>query len=187
MTEPLVQPELDKAWTVDRLADLPEGPRYEIVDGSLLVSPPPDSFHFGATSRLARRLDRACPDDLIASGVGLGVNIRDGATYYIPDVIVVRGSVTKTRVTAADPADVLLVVEVVSPSNASRDLVLKRHDYAAAGIPHYWILDEKTATVTVLGLDATGRRYKETAVLRPGDRWMTEEPFPFTFDPAEIF
>jgi Uma2 family endonuclease len=187
VTDPLVHPELDQAWTIDRLADLPEGPRYEILDGSLLVTPPPDSFHFGATSGLARRLDRACPDELIASGVGLGVNVRDGATYYIPDVIVVRRSVLKTRVLAADPSDVLLVVEVMSRSNASRDLVLKRHDYAEAGIPHYWIVDQDAETVTVLGLDDTGGRYVETAVVRPGDRWTTEEPFPFTLDPAEIF
>jgi Uma2 family endonuclease len=187
VTDPLVHPELDQAWTIDRLADLPEGPRYEIVDGSLLVSPPPNTFHFGATSRLARLLDRACPHELIASGVGLGVNVHDGASYYIPDVIVVRGSVTKTESTAVDPADVLLVVEVVSPSNASRDTVLKRHDYAEAGIPHYWIVDHKTQTVTVLALDDSGRRYVETAVVRPGERWTTEEPFPFTFDPAEIF
>jgi Uma2 family endonuclease len=110
VTEPLVHPEADEAWTIDRLADLPEGPRYEIA-------------------------------------------------------------------TAVDPADVLLAVEVVSPSNASRDTVLKRHDYAEAGTPHYWIVDHKTQTATVLALDDSGRRYVGT----------TEEPFPFAFDPAEIF
>jgi Uma2 family endonuclease len=189
VTDPLVRPEVDQAWTIERLADagLPEGPRYEIVDGSLLVSPPPNTFHFGTTSRLARRLDRACPDGLIASSAGLGVSIRNGATYYIPDIVVARGSVTKTEALAADPVDVLLVVEVLSPSNASRDRVLKRHDYAEAGIPHYWLVDQKTQTVTVLSLDDTGRRYAESAVLRPGERWTTDEPFPFTLDPAEIF
>jgi Uma2 family endonuclease len=187
VTDPLVHPELRQVWTIDDLGDLPEGHRYEIVDGSLIVTPPPDSFHCRATHELTRRLDRAAPEDLVAMDAGLGINIRDGETYYVPDVVVVRGSVVKTRVSAADPADVLLVVEVLSRSNVSRDLVLKRHDYAEAGIPHYWIVDQDAETVTVLGLDDTGRRYVETAVVRPGERWTTDEPFPFTFDPAEIF
>ncbi len=31
--------------------------------------------------------------------------------------------------------------------------VLKRHYYAAGGIPHYWIADPKKRTLTVMALD----------------------------------
>ena len=43
-----------------------------------------------------------------------------------------------------------LVVEVVSPDNPARDLVEKRADYAEAGIPEYWIVDPRDATIRVL-------------------------------------
>ncbi len=38
-------------------------------------------------------------------------------------------------------SDVVLVAEVVSPSSVRTDHVVKRGEYADAGIPHYWIID----------------------------------------------
>ncbi|MGH3865810.1 MAG: Uma2 family endonuclease [Pseudonocardiaceae bacterium] len=38
-------------------------------------------------------------------------------------------------------SDVLVVVEVVSPGSRRLDHVVKRHDYADAGVGHYWIVD----------------------------------------------
>jgi len=51
------------------------------------------------------------------------------------------------------PAD--LVIEVVSPDDRSRDLVVKRAEYEQARIPEYWILDpeRKEALFLVLGKD----------------------------------
>ena len=44
----------------------------------------------------------------------------------------------------------LLVVEVVSPNQASRDYRYKRTEYAARGIAEYWIVDAIAQKVTVL-------------------------------------
>jgi Uma2 family endonuclease len=44
----------------------------------------------------------------------------------------------------------LLVVEVVSPNQASRDYRYKRSEYAARGIAEYWIVDPIDQKVTVL-------------------------------------
>jgi len=38
-------------------------------------------------------------------------------------------------------SEVLIVVEIVSPGSVRMDNKTKRHEYADAGIPHYWILD----------------------------------------------
>jgi len=59
-----------------------------------------------------------------------------------------------------------LVVEVVSPDNPDRDLIEKRRDYAAAGIPEYWIVNPLTDTITVLILD--GDHYAEHGVFARG-------------------
>ena len=56
-----------------------------------------------------------------------------------------------------------LVVEVVSPDDPERDLMTKRQEYAQAGIPEYWIVDQRTETILVLHLDGasyTERRYR---------------------------
>jgi Uma2 family endonuclease len=60
-----------------------------------------------------------------------------------------------------------LVVEIVSPDHVERDTVLKRTDYAAAGIPEYWIVDPEEETITVLTLE--GGAYVAHGVSRRGD------------------
>jgi len=52
-----------------------------------------------------------------------------------------------------------LVIEVVSDDNPDRDRVIKRQEYAQAGIPEYWIVEPQTETITVLRLNAD--RYVE--------------------------
>lgn len=78
------------------------------------------------------------------------------------------------------------MVEVLSPSNARYDLVIKRDEYAIAGIPLYWIIDPKKQTLTVLEL-ADGGIYREVAVVEPGQVWRSDRPFPLAFDLAEVF
>ncbi|MEO3784668.1 Uma2 family endonuclease [Actinocorallia sp. B10E7] len=63
-------------------------------------------------------------------------------SFRRPDAIVYRcveepRGRWKTKPTAADA---LLVVEVVSPGTITADLRDKRTEYAALGIPHYWIV-----------------------------------------------
>jgi Uma2 family endonuclease len=50
-----------------------------------------------------------------------------------------------------------LAVEIVSPESAERDYLRKRQQYQEAEVPEYWIIDEETATVLLLRLDARGR------------------------------
>ncbi|NAZ85445.1 Uma2 family endonuclease [Kineococcus indalonis] len=62
----------------------------------------------------------------------------------------------------ADPSDVLLAVEVESPSTRSADRLLKRDLYAQWKLPHYWVVDPEARTLTRLAL-APGRTYVEGA------------------------
>src|SRR5919108_4867244 len=60
-----------------------------------------------------------------------------------------------------------LVVEIVSPDHVERDTVMKRADYAAAGIPEYWIVNPDEETITVLRLEVDG--YVEHGVFGRGE------------------
>ncbi len=71
--------------------------------------------------------------------------------------------------------------------SSRHDLTTKRRDYAMAGIAQYWIVDQEKETMTVLTLDGGDREYVESAVVRPGQRWRTDQPFPLTFDLGEVF
>ncbi|MGH3544418.1 MAG: Uma2 family endonuclease [Mycobacteriales bacterium] len=173
----------DRPWTIEDLERLPEdGNRYEITNGSLLVTPPPAIGHGVASSRLARALDRQAPQHLEVLATGLGVQLR--RSLYIPDIVVVHAAATTRDAKVFDVSDVVLAVEVLSPSNAGTDLVLKRHDYAADGITWYWIVDPNAKTLTVL--ENSKGSYVERTVVKPGQQWTTDQPFPLSLDTATL-
>lgn len=101
-----------------------------------------------------------------------GANVaRRGAQdrLLIPDVLVVEASVLTENSPYIDPSDVLLVVEVESPSTKSTDRLLKRELYAQWRIPHYWLIDGDERRITKLVLTPE-RRYDEAVA---EDSWVT--------------
>jgi Uma2 family endonuclease len=173
-------------WTFEDLLTLPDdGNRYEIFDGSLLVTPPPLVAHAVSQGALTRLLMFAAPDDLLVLDGGAGVSVRDG-TFYIPDLVVLDANAVGQRKHTLQPADVRLAVEVLSPSTRGRDLVLKRHEYAAAGIPDYWIVDREQRRLTVLSLDPSEGKYREETVVEAGTQWRATRPFEVTLDPGDF-
>lgn len=82
-----------------------------------------------------------------------------------------------------------LVVEIVSSGSRSRqrDLVHKRADYAAAGIPEYWIVDPEAETITVLTLPSGVAEYAVHGEFRPGEMASGKLLEEFTVDVAACF
>ena len=78
-----------------------------------------------------------------------------------------------------------LVAEVVSADDPDRDLVVKRADYAEAGIPEYWIVDPRNETVTVLVLEGNG--YVERGVFASGDTTTSPLLAGFAVDVTALF
>lgn len=79
----------------------------------------------------------------------------------------------------------VLVVEVISPLHGRRrDLVEKRHDYAAAGVPSYWVIDLDNVSLHVLGL--AGEHYRDVAVAEGNELLEVDRPFPVAFRPADL-
>jgi Uma2 family endonuclease len=184
VTESLTRPEFGQPWTLSDLARLPDdGVRYEILDGSLLVSPREGVRHFRVANLLRDALTRQLPADLYAGQDGY-LAVKGGTSQFLPDLIVLRRNALRGDGESFEPDDVRLVCEVLSPSNRGNDLVLKRHYYADSGIPHYWVVDADARTLTVLALD--GEAFTERAVVKAGESWHTDEPFPLTLDPADF-
>lgn len=65
------------------------------------------------------------------------------------------------------PSAAVLVIEVAD-SSIARDRDEKQPIYAEAGVPEYWIIDAKTATVIVM-TEPAGGRYLRVEQRRPGD------------------
>jgi Uma2 family endonuclease len=167
-------------WTVDDLDKLPDDDhlRYELVDGCLLVTPPPPLRHQSAAAQLSFLLHGSVGDGWRVIGeAGLRV---DGANYRVPDILVVARSALGNP--KAAPGDVLLVVEVMSPSSVSTDRVAKPAQYAAHSIPHYWRLELEPAVLVTYALD--GAAYAETG--RFPDEVVVREPVALRFPLAQL-
>lgn len=183
MSEHLVHPPA-QPWSIEDLLALPsDGMRYELVDGSLLVSPHAGIPHGRVVQRLRRQLERYAPDT-VEVGQDLAVGVRSRRSYFVPDLWIVQAAALDRPGSSFEPADVLLVAEVLSPSNRSVDLLVKRHYYADGGIREYWIVDPEAATITVLRLD--GAAYTEIAVVSAGETYRARSPFPLEIDPADV-
>jgi Uma2 family endonuclease len=117
------------------VADLPAKDttgRTELIDGSLYVTPLGDLDHQRLVLRLSRQLEDMFPAD---SGLEVfpGANVvAEPRTLVIPDVVVARAG---GQGLGASPADVVLVVEITSPSTRRRDLTIKRDLYREWGVP----------------------------------------------------
>lgn len=130
-------------WTADEVRALPEEPgkRFECVDGELLVSPGPRLPHQSAMLLISIRLEAYCAAQQVGSVFnGPGELELDAYTLVQPDVFVlplVDGKRAQSQEAAGHP---LLFVEVLSPSTARFDRVIKRGRYQRYGV-EYWIVD----------------------------------------------
>jgi hypothetical protein len=92
---------------------------------------------------------------------------KDAANRF-PDLVVLRQKhleLTQRRLTITlDMPPPRWIVEVVSPGQTShdRDYLHKRAQYAAMGVPEYWLIDPVAQTVMVLTLE--GEAYREVDV-----------------------
>jgi Uma2 family endonuclease len=172
-------------WTYEDLLELPDdGRRYEVVDGSLHVSPAPWPRHQVAASRLVGLLEEAAPDDLDAFHA---VGVDCGRNVLQPDVVVARADVLETDAVQLAPADLRLAVEVVSPSSVQMDRLVKPAVLAQAGVPAYWRVEldgPGTPLVVVYSLD--GDVYREVGTVPSGETVIVDVPFPVELRPADL-
>ncbi|MER7004637.1 Uma2 family endonuclease [Dactylosporangium sp. NPDC000555] len=136
----------------------PHGHRYETSpEGVLSVMPPPDSEHAVIATRLMFWLAAAgWSAEQVMQAMGLRIPGPDGGVGgRIPDLAV--WSKPQPRAVWLPVVDLLLVVEIVSPGSEVADHATKRREYAAAGIPRYWIVDRDSGqTVTMYELAENG-------------------------------
>lgn len=154
---------------------LPEGFPAQLVEGFLVKEPAPTYGHQALVVNLLlslapfvdRRLLVPAPSD-----VGI-----DDLNVYQPDVLVLRSI---PDLTAHDVGIPLLAIEVLSPSTAHRDRVVKRRHLLAAGVAEVWLVDPDARTVEVY--DAAGRR-----VASGGRALASNAVLGFTLSPATLF
>jgi Uma2 family endonuclease len=131
--------------------------RCEFVDGKIVEMPPESEENVVIGGYLVAQFLKILPFEQVRQGkteliVAGRVRIPDFMVLSEELVTALNGS-SRSTITAEMPVP-LLVVEVVSPgkANEDRDYRYKRSEYAARGVPEYWIVDPSKTQVTVLTL-----------------------------------
>ena len=153
MAMPVV-PEPRRYSVAEVLEFPPDGNRYEVVAGELLVSPSPRGRHQLIVTRLMIALsDYLRPlglaDCLLTSPADItwGVPPEEAEDLVQPDVFVIEpGQQVRDWV---DVKRLALAAEVSSPSTARGDRVKKRPTYQRHGVGTYWIVDADARLVEV--------------------------------------
>lgn len=168
-------------WTVEMLDTLPEGNlRYEMLDGTLLVSPSPTPLHQIVVANLFRLLDRAVSADHTVLFAPLEWR-PDNRTSFEPDLLVISKDLVGGQYISQAPT---VAVEVLSPSSVRIDRMLKFSRYAEGGIGQYWIIDPLVPSVEVY--DLVDGDYHLTASGRDQDRVEVVAPFAVSVVPARL-
>lgn len=171
-----------RPYTSDEVLSWPDdNTPHELIDGTLFVSPHASVRHQLALERLREVLRPWLPPGWLMIGP---VNLRvSDSTLLVPDLVVVDR--VDQDALAAEPGDVRLVVEVVSPSSRKLDRLLKPAVYAEAGIGAYWRIElEPRPAVHVYALE--GGSYRLAAAPFAGEVLAEREPFRVRFDPAVL-
>jgi Uma2 family endonuclease len=174
-------------WTEEEYMLLPGNRLIEFSDGRIEILPMPSRRHqeivFVLTSLLRSFVNKA----------GLGLVLF--APFIIrlwprksrePDVMFMFAKNNhRCFETYWQGAD--LVMEVVSPDDLERDLIVKKEEYARAKIPEYWLVNPLTETITIYTLDEGAEVYREAGVFAKGQVAVSLLLEGFTVNVPEVF
>lgn len=167
--------------TVDDLEAMPDdGHRYELIDGTLIVSPAPTLRHQMVSGRLHHQLAQACPADLLVLAAPTDVRLTVD-TLVQPDLLVIPRSAVESPERPLRP---LLVVEILSPSTRHVDLALKRSRYEAAGLPAYWVVDPDA--LELIAWELRDGEYVEAGRATEHETYAAARPFDVEIVPAHL-
>ena len=144
--------------TIDDYIALPEGTRVELINGRFYDMAAPTTIHQSIAAEIWHLLKNhieknsgKCMPFVAPTDVQLDC---DNKTMVQPDVLIVcdRKKITKARIVGAPD----FVVEIVSPSNAITDVLIKMVKYRDAGVREYWIVYPEEKMVMVYHFEKNG-------------------------------
>ena len=138
-------------YTLEDYYALPDERRVELIDGVIYDMATPTYIHqiiaghiYAAFFEHVRKKKGKCIPMIAPLDVQLDM---DNKTMVEPDVLILCDKSKLQRGIVYGAPD--LVVEILSPSTRSKDMVLKLNKYCHAGVREYWMVDPKNKNVIV--------------------------------------
>ena len=169
-------------FTYEDYKTLPEtGPRYQIIEGDLIMTPAPPTLH----QRISANIEYFLRQHTWQSGEGevfdapVDVILSDTDVVQ-PDILWLqsenRTMVKKEGIFGAPD----LVIEVISPSTEAHDRGVKRKLYAKYGVKELWLVDGHKKEIEIYSI---GNRFEVPIAVVKGDLPLTSLVLP-AFKPS---
>ncbi|MFF7067427.1 Uma2 family endonuclease [Streptomyces pseudovenezuelae] len=169
--------------------DTPEGFRAELIEGEIVVTPPPDGDHEDCIGLIVNQVVRRSPTEMQFSG-NKGLKLKSGGggptDHVIPDGTFAPLELRLYR--GADswmPCDGVAMVLEVTSTKPKADREAKRRCYARGGIPLYLLIDRESSSVTLFS-DPEKDDYREHRTRPFGKPLTLPEPFAFDLETADF-
>jgi Uma2 family endonuclease len=161
----------------------------EYIDGIVYMSPSPSTKHQRISSRLHAKLfnfleNTDCEVFHAPFDIELYNDKIKGEKIVIPDLSVIcdKKGLGENKYVGVPT----LIIEILSPSNQSNDLVLKLNLYMKYGVEEYWIVNPMLYIVQVYRLNQEGQYYQLDALKERGTI-SSEALKGFSVDLEELF
>lgn len=177
------------SWSAEEYLDLTDGTNrlIEFTDGQIEFLETPTILHQRILGFLYRLIWGFVSERRLGEVFLPGTRIQLSATKFRePDISFVRPETSPDqRNRYWRGADFVLEIVNDDSNSRDRDLIKKRDDYAAAGIPEYWIVDPQEKRITVLALE--GERYVVHGEFLPGQQAVSRLLEGLSIDVAATF
>jgi Uma2 family endonuclease len=144
-----------KRWTYTEFTRLPMSgsTRYEVIDDELVMTPSPGRAHQRIVGHLFSLLYTFVRTHRLGEVFVSPFDVLFAEGDYVePDILFVRADrlqIVKDHGVDGPPD---LIIEVLSPSTATRDRGIKLERYRLYGVPEYWVVDPDACTIEVWDL-----------------------------------
>lgn len=174
-------------FTYEDYQHTPDDQRYELLDGELSMVPAPNLSHQRIGTQLGWRLAQFVAERGLGEVFFAPCDVVLSNTDVVqPDLLFVSRERAHLLLGGANVLGAPdLVVEILSPSTAGRDRMLKRGLYAKHGVREYWLVDPDARTATVLRLG--GSAFEVVGLYGEGQTMTSPTLEGFTADLNEIF
>jgi Uma2 family endonuclease len=154
------------------LPDPDDGSQQELVRGEVVTMPPPGGLHGVTCSKTGRRIGNFVEDNdrgtVACNDTGF-ITERGPDSVRGPDISYwAKHRLKEVPVGYIDIAPDMLV-EVLSPSNTSKQIRAKLKEYFAKGVRLVWVIAPEDRTLTIYRTPDEGRVLHDTATVTGDD------------------
>ena len=173
--------------TYEDYRETPEDTRYELIDGELILAAAPRMTHQRLQSRLGSRMEIFAEDTDAGEVYFSSTDVVLSDTDVVqPDLIFIskeRAHIITVEAVFGAPD---LIIEILSPSTAARDMGYKRDLYELHGVKEYWMANVDSVWIRVLRLNAAGF-FETVGTYGEGDEFESSALPGFRVNVSEVF